>query len=89
MVGFPKSSHKCTYLNSLVLHAAALQDALFHKWTYFNSPVLHAAMLLVSICKLVISVKYIDEYSDIRSLRHTNIWSLKTSICCSPTLHDY
>ena len=80
MAGF---SHRCTYLNSLVLHAASLQDALFHKWTYFNSPVLHAAMLLVSICKLVISVKYIDKYSDICSLRHTNIRSLKTSIRCS------
>ena len=39
---------------------------------------------LVSICKLVIGAQIIDEYSDIRSLRHVNIRSLKTSIRCSP-----
>ena len=51
------------FVNSLVLHAAALQAALYHKCTYLNSHVLHAAVLLVSICKLVIGVKCIDEYS--------------------------
>ena len=40
---------------------------------------------LVSICKLVIGAQIIDEYSDIRSLRHVNIRSLKTSIRCSPS----
>ena len=43
-----------------------------------NSHVLHAGVLFVSICKLVIGIKYIDEYSDIRSL--------KTSIRCSPNI---
>ena len=56
------------FVNSLVQHAAALQAALYHKWTYLNSHVLHAAVLFVSICKLVIGIKYINEYSDIRSL---------------------
>ena len=74
------------FVNSLVLHTAALQAALYHKWTYLNSHVLHAAVLLVSFCKLVIGIKYIDKYSDICSLRHTNIWSLITSIRCSPTV---
>ena len=42
---------------------------------------------LVSICKLVNGAQIIDEYSDIRSLRHVNIRSLKTSIRCSPTYY--
>ena len=56
-----------SFVNSLVLHAAALQAALYHKWTYLNSPVLHAAVLFVSICKLVIGVKYIDGYSFVKA----------------------
>ena len=55
-------------------------------WIFVNSHVLHAALLFVSICKLVIGIKYINEYPDIRSLRHTNIRSLKTSNSCSPNV---
>ena len=75
-----------SFVNSLVLHAAVLQVALYHKCTYLNIHVLHAAVLLVSICELAIGVKYINKYSDIRLLRHMNIQSLKTSIRCSPSL---
>ena len=50
---------------------------------FVNSHILHAALLFVSICKLVNGIKIINEYPDIRSLRHTNIRSLKTSIHCS------
>ena len=61
-------------VNSLVLHAAALQAALYHKYTYLNSHVLHAAVILVSICKLVVGVKYIGySVKAYKLLRHTNI----------------
>ena len=40
------------FVNSPVLHAAALQAALYHKCTYLNSHVLHAAVLLYQFVSL-------------------------------------